>query len=162
MPDIDSYDISLLIVPIGFIYMQLPYTKEPMTLWPSSQWRDISEEYAGLFFRVLGNGSERFDSVQSEGYKKLELFSIEEDIRPYHSIPHYDTNIKYGHEYNHIIEPIIPKGIFNNWYPWILHQFDPLRIIENKDFHYYYFNIKFNDNEVRPKNRAIKVWQRIA
>ena len=142
--------------------MQLPDTQEPTTLWPSAQWKDVSEQYAGLFFRVLGNGSQHFDSVQNEGYKKLELFSIEEDIKPFNSIPHYDTNIKYGHEYNHIIEPIIPKGIFNKRNPWILHQFDSLRSKQNKDFHYYYFKIKFNDNEVRPKNTAIKVWQRIA
>lgn len=159
MPDIDSYNISLLKVPIGFIYMQLPYTQEPMTLWPSSQWRDISEEYAGLFFRVLGNGSERFDSVQSEGYKKLETFKIEGNIEKYLMIPYFVNDIRYGHEYNYIIPPIIPKHKFNIWYP---DQHDKGSIKYFEDYHYYYFNIKFNDNEVRPKNTAIKVWQRIA
>ena len=84
----------------------------------------------------------------------MESFQIKENIEKYHSIPSFDTNITYGSEYNHLIPPIIPIKKFNNWYN--------LRLDSYSDkFHYYYFNIKFNDKEIRPKNTAIKVWERI-
>jgi len=51
-------------VPIGFIYVQLPSQPEPKTLWSTVEWKDVSSEYAGLFFRVLGGGSADFGVTQ--------------------------------------------------------------------------------------------------
>ncbi|CAG2168611.1 unnamed protein product, partial [Oppiella nova] len=41
-------------VPIGFIYIQLPYQSEPKHLWPAANWSDVSKEYSGLIFKVEG------------------------------------------------------------------------------------------------------------
>lgn len=45
------------LVPKGFVYMQLPDKEEPSKIWPRFVWRDITERYAGLFFRALGGNS---------------------------------------------------------------------------------------------------------
>ena len=39
-------------IPIGLIYTQLPNQSEPQILWPLLKWTDITEQYAGLFFRA--------------------------------------------------------------------------------------------------------------
>lgn len=38
-----------VIVPIGFIYTQLPHQPEPPQIWPTVIWHDVSAEYDGLF-----------------------------------------------------------------------------------------------------------------
>ncbi|KAJ6649710.1 Lithostathine-2, partial [Pseudolycoriella hygida] len=58
-------------VPIGFIYVQLPDQPEPFSLWPRTQWENISSTYAGLFFRVLGGNSAAFGETQSENSPRL-------------------------------------------------------------------------------------------
>lgn len=53
-------------VPIGFIYVQLSEQQEPHHLWPNMIWSDVSFQYAGLFFRVLGGDSAHFNVTQEE------------------------------------------------------------------------------------------------
>jgi hypothetical protein len=53
-------------IPIGFIYSQLPGQPEPKTICPTFQWSDKSSQYSGLFFRVLGGNSARFNAIQDE------------------------------------------------------------------------------------------------
>jgi len=58
-------------IPIGFTYSQLPSQPEPQSIWPNFNWTDISEEYSGLFFRVLGNNSSSFNLIQEENSPRL-------------------------------------------------------------------------------------------
>lgn len=59
------------IVPIGFIHVQLQNQPEPSILWPTVSWREITAEYAGLFFRTAGGNSAVFGSVQSDNSPRL-------------------------------------------------------------------------------------------
>jgi len=52
---------SEYVVPIGFIYIQLPLQQTPQTIWPNCSWSDISAEYSGLFFRPLSGNSSRLE-----------------------------------------------------------------------------------------------------
>ncbi|KAH9409843.1 hypothetical protein TYRP_023674 [Tyrophagus putrescentiae] len=60
-------------IPIGFTYVQLPKDKAPGELWPSMTWTDISSEYEGVFFRVVGGGADNFGAVQQENAPRLEM-----------------------------------------------------------------------------------------
>ncbi|KAH9408921.1 hypothetical protein TYRP_011194 [Tyrophagus putrescentiae] len=53
-------------VPIGFIYVQLPYEQSPKEIWPSNwySWTEVSEAYAGVFFRVVGGDAAEFGNTQ--------------------------------------------------------------------------------------------------
>lgn len=51
-------------VPIGFIYVQLPKEKPPKDIWPTLTWKNISSDYAGVFFRVEGGNSSSFGKTQ--------------------------------------------------------------------------------------------------
>ena len=53
-------------VPIGFIYVQLSGQKDPQTLWPNTQWNNVSPNYAGLFFRAEGGNASSFGTIQDE------------------------------------------------------------------------------------------------
>jgi hypothetical protein len=48
------FDLQNNPILIGFIYTQIPDQPEPYTLWPRVEGRDITSEYAGLFFRAEG------------------------------------------------------------------------------------------------------------
>jgi hypothetical protein len=53
-------------VPLGFIYVQLPNQSDPREMWRHLNWRNVTDQYAGLFFRVGGGTAADFGSVQSE------------------------------------------------------------------------------------------------
>ena len=57
-------------VPIGFIYVQLPSQPEPKTLWPMAEWKNISQQYAGHFFRVEGDKAASFGQPQSDSFQE--------------------------------------------------------------------------------------------
>jgi hypothetical protein len=52
-------------VPVGFIYTQLPDQDHPEDIWPQVEWADITEKYAGQFFRVEGGASAAFGTIQA-------------------------------------------------------------------------------------------------
>ena len=60
-------------VPIGFIYVQLSGQSEPHTLWPQTEWNNISPKYAGLFFRAEGGNADSFGETQSEQARSLQI-----------------------------------------------------------------------------------------
>jgi hypothetical protein len=64
-------DCLHLLVPISFIYVQLPSQPAPETLWPMVEWKDVTSDYAGLFFRAEGGGSAAFGSIQYENSPRL-------------------------------------------------------------------------------------------
>lgn len=64
-------DVREKMIPIGFIYTELPGHPTPSKLWPYLQWQEISESFAGDFFRVVGQGSEPFGIAQDECAPRL-------------------------------------------------------------------------------------------
>jgi len=48
--------------PIGATYMQLPGKLDPGNLWPSTTWSNISESFAGAFFRAEGGFASAFNA----------------------------------------------------------------------------------------------------
>lgn len=57
---------------MGFIYTQLPGQGEPYDIWGYQMvWSEITTEYAGLFFRVLGGESEAFNVTQAANDHRL-------------------------------------------------------------------------------------------
>lgn len=51
--------------------MQLPSQPDPKSLWPSVGWKDVTSDYAGLFFRAEGGGSLPFGSLQESSSNKI-------------------------------------------------------------------------------------------
>lgn len=59
-------------LPVGFIYMQLRGQSTPDVLFNTTgKWQDISNQFAGEFFRVSGGNSASFGSVQNEGLPNI-------------------------------------------------------------------------------------------
>ena len=129
-------------IPIGFTYVQLPKDKPPSELWPSMTWADVSKDYEGVFFRVVGGDAASFGQLQQGNAPRLGTI---------HSTLHGkdDINTYRGSPYNLTI-PMSgwSDGIFTGSYTGA---------------NYYYMNFKLTDTgEVRPKNMAIKVYKRTA
>ena len=63
-------------VPIGFTYIQFPFSKSPQELWPKCKFEDVTRRYAGKFFRAeKANGrgaTEPFGNVQDENSPRLD------------------------------------------------------------------------------------------
>ena len=57
-------------VPIGFIYVQLPNQPEPKTLWPTVEWKSVSSDYSGHFFRVEGGNAAPFGQKQLNAFQE--------------------------------------------------------------------------------------------
>lgn len=58
-------------VPVGFTYAQLPKEKPPTEIWPWMEWTDVSQDYEGVFFRVVGGESSSFGEVQEGNSPRL-------------------------------------------------------------------------------------------
>lgn len=63
-------------IPIGFIYVQLPFQVEPSIIFPNTTWKELSYKYAGFFFRVIGGGSGNFGSTQAASAPYLIRVSV--------------------------------------------------------------------------------------
>jgi hypothetical protein len=131
-------DYFHLLVPIGFIYVQLPSQPVPKTLWPIVQWKDVTSEYAGLFFRAEGGGSEAFGTIQSENSPRL----IEARYG------HHDTC---NNDYHNVY--IYPNGLWSNWVTSSTESIGWTVLT--------CMSLKVSSGEVRPRNMAIRVWKRI-
>ena len=55
-----------VIPPVGFVYVQFSGQSAPNALWGGT-WQNVSNLYAGLFFRAEGGAAATFGSKQSEG-----------------------------------------------------------------------------------------------
>lgn len=123
------------IVPIGFIYTQLPNQIPPDQVWPWTKWTEVSEAYAGLFFRTSGGGdSAPFGTVQEANAPRV-------------------TEIQYmsstTSSHNQIRLPV------NGWSD---------RVYSGSDCDkatWYYLQFYTSGGEVRPRNMAVKIWKRI-
>ncbi len=128
-------------IPIGFVYVQLPKNKAPAELWPTLTWKDISAEYEGVFFRVVGGGAANFGTIQDWNAPRLEMVHMD------------NQGNKIGKAHGEGINLTIPAS---GWSEGIYTGSSDGRIS-------IYVNFKLsNIAEVRPKNMAIKVYRRTA
>jgi hypothetical protein len=121
-------------VPIGFIYVQLPNQPEPNSLWPTVKWTEISKNYDGVFFRVVGNGSAEFGSTQLEASPRL-------------------TKVRNcnGCKSDGGTVDITP----GTWSYYLFNSNEGPRVSDGISFY-------VSKEEVRPKNMAIRIWKRTA
>lgn len=56
-------------IPMGFVYIQLPFQEDPSSLWDWAVWEQITQAYAGHFFRAEGDGSEPFGRPQTDAFQ---------------------------------------------------------------------------------------------
>ena len=129
--------LSLEVIPIGFLYTQLPEQSSPQQLWPSLQWTEVTKQYAGYFLRAEGNGSLPFGQTQQD------------------NAPHL-LEIKYHYKDNY--DSLEGKTITlkpNDWTDMM--SGDMYVPSDHKLMHW---NMHMSGGEVRPKNVAIKMWKR--
>jgi len=126
-------------IPYGFIYFQLPSQSEPTILWPNYNWEEVSRLYSGQFFRVEGAGSERFGVTQNDSAPRL--FHVQHKKK--------DTNRGFQDE-----EITVPGD--GNWSEYI---YSGDRDYERHDTRYLRF--RMTNDEVRPRNQAIRLWKRV-
>lgn len=119
-------------VPIGFIYVQLPSQPEPKSLWSTVEWKDVTSEYAGLFFRAGGGGSAAFGEIQSENSPRLTNIQSKEGIDGVH----WRTI--------NILPGVWSERIYSG--SWIGSSGSLMFFVTT--------------GEVRPRNKAIRIWKR--
>lgn len=128
----------------GFTHVQLPKDKAPNELWPSFTWKDISSEYEGVFFRVVGGDAASFGQLQQYNAPRLEIVYLGDS----------NDDLKLGKidAKANVTLPVTgwSKAAYTG---------------DNSNGYYkhYYMNFKHSDiAEVRPRNMAIKVYKRTA
>ncbi|XP_054155129.1 uncharacterized protein LOC128953647 [Oppia nitens] len=121
-------------IPIGFIYIQLPNQHEPSSLFSNTKWQEVSSQYAGLFFRVLGGNSGKWQVNQdfnTPGITKVNAVGLS----GLKNISKHDPSVVY-----------INRG----WSEQLVSG----DTISQLQFY-------LSDDENRPQNTAIKIWKRI-
>ncbi len=127
------------LLPIGFVYVQFPDKKPPQEIWPSMTWNDISKQYENLFFRVLGNKTEAFGKIQEENISRIsEVEALFNDDK--------------GFNRNEGRSQVGVKCPNDGWSDWIY--------TGSRHNRSTYIRFLSSGGEVRPKNMAIKVWER--
>ena len=123
------------LVPLGFIYTQLPNQSEPGVLWPTVEWSDVTKDYSGLFFRAEGLDSEKFGKIQQANYSRLsnvEVWSSEMD--------------GWRDDRKHNLGFPLEEGKWTNIKPGGL---------------IYWLKLYNTQGNNRPKNTAVKIWKRV-
>lgn len=71
--EFSGFDLSCRseLIPVGFVYTQLPDQAPPNMIWPRFSWTEISSDYAGLFFRAEGGNSSSFGALQGDHSPRL-------------------------------------------------------------------------------------------
>jgi hypothetical protein len=117
-------------VPIGFIYVQLPSQPEPKILWSTVEWKDVTSDYAGLFFRAEGGGSAAFGEKQEES--SYRLTQVE------------NKRCSGGNPIN------VNVGTWSDY------------VYTGSDGNTEYWCLRFmvSNSEVRPSNKAMRIWKR--
>lgn len=112
------------------MYAQLPNEPAPSELWPWMGWQDVSQNYAGIFFRVERESSAPFGSIQEENSPRL-------------------THVKkiFGSTVSEI--DVVADGNPSKMID--------VEQTQNSDIG---FQFTVSGGEVRPRNMAIRVWKR--
>lgn len=118
-------------VPIGFVYVQLHGQPVPSTIWRAVSWREITSQYAGLFFRAVGGGSASFGNIQAENSPRLA------------TVRTVDLTTQ---EFNIAITPGAPSRVSSGGEGWGLR--------------HWALQFTLSSGEVRPRNTAMRIWIR--
>lgn len=124
-------------IPLGFVYVQLPKEKAPGEVWPLVAWKDVSKEYAGVFFRAVGGEAADFGKIQEANSNRLEAVK---------NLPTEEN--KFGQE-----KVIVP----GNWSAPIYTGFN-----SSSSSSAGALSFSLSPGEVRPRNVAVRIWKRIA
>ena len=127
------------IVPIGFIYTQLPSQPEPSVIWPQVTWTETTSEYSGLFFRAHGGDSEDFETIQNDNIPRIN--SVEYTSQEQTDYPGFID---------------IPN---EGWSSWIKSAYNDHYTATWKTFWRYALRFHMTGGEVRPKNTAVRIWK---
>ena len=125
----------MLIVPIGFIYVQLSGQKDPKSLWPNTDWNNVSPNYAGLFFRAEGGGANNFGTIQEE---QTQTIFVKSDFKP----PVWDLGVEHT-----VTSTYNARPFKTGW--------------SERPDDQYSLNFRHSTDEIRPRNQAIRIWIRI-
>lgn len=127
--------MNMFLVPVGFIYVQLQNQPEPARLWVTTAWREITAEYAGLFFRAVGQGSAAFGNIQAENSPRL-------------------TNISGPFGFNNFTGTIDVQVNANG------QQSTTLPVTGSLGSPTWGIRVQVSSGEVRPRNTAMRIWIR--
>lgn len=134
--------IQNVLLPIGYTYTQLPNQKPPTEIWPKLKWHDISTEYPGIFFRVVGGNANAFGYVQ-------------EDNAPTLTDAWAGWHGRWGLDFVKNGTMVTPKG---DWSQWIYTGVGTERLGYGK---FQLLKFKRASGEVRPRNMAVRIWKRL-
>ena len=135
------------LTPVGFIYTQLPDQKSPEQLWPTFKWQDVSEQYAGLFFRASHGNANAFGEVQEENFPRIDKI-IHKNING--RTDGRDNRMK-GEPDDYIkMDSVDSEILFTGW------QYD-CKVLGSEGI-----QVERYVGEFRPRNTAVKIWVRTA
>jgi hypothetical protein len=142
IPEIQAvlFDLKNNPVPLGFIYTQLPNKPSPQSIWPNLVWKSVTAEYAGLFFRAEGGTSGKFGEEQGESTKRLK--SIHNRQQAGH-VPNWGE-----------ISPV--PGEWTSLRT-IAYWTEGMGTITTS----YHMRFLLSNDEVKPRNTAVRIWERI-
>lgn len=126
-------------MPNNTIYVQYPYELPPQEIWKCSVnglWKEVSNKYAGLFFRVSGKNAPNWKEVQEQFAPHLADVTFD-------SCGRFEP--KCPNTYRQVIS--IPDNRAKSG--WIY-------VDSNYNFNFY---LEHKHGEVRPRNMAIKIWK---
>ena len=123
-------------IPIGFLYTQFPEQSSPQQLWPSLRWTEVTQQYAGLFFRAEGGNSSLYGELQLASAPRLSR--IVQQKNPGSFLANDNTiNVKPG-------KPTL--DIYTGMWPG--------------DYDMFSMSFLVSNDEVRPINKAVRIWKR--
>ena len=124
------------IIPLGFLYTQFPSQSSPDVLWPNMKWTEVTQTYAGLFFRAEGGNSSSYGQLQLASAPHLA--QVNQHYNDHVDINNSDSfvNLTQGIETGKIVTGTYNKPPF------------------------YSLSFKLSNEEVRPINKAVKIWKR--
>ena len=119
-----------------YIYTQLPNQPEPKALWSTVLWKEVTSEYAGLFFRAEGSGSASFGELQNANVPSSYINSVSSG----------------GSNSGHRQIKLPSEGWSNFVYSGSNTDSNDVNLR---------FHVSQNTVEVRPINKAVRIWKRI-
>ena len=130
------------LIPMDFLYTQLPNQSSPEQLWSYFIWTEVTEQYSGLFFRAEGSGSELFGEIQQANHSWIS------------EIGGRCHNWNYGQGKDYTLDD------YRSSYSLKVNQ-PKIFSCPGKSNAIHSLSLFTSTREVRPKNTAIKIWKRI-
>jgi hypothetical protein len=127
-------------VPVGFIYTQLPNKPSPQTIWPNLVWKNVTSEYAGLFFRAEGGTAGEFGEEQGESTKRLR----------------YVSNTYRSGEIGDWGNEELVAGQWTSYRNTGRYGTNSGSVLLTYQMDFYMSN-----DEVKPRNTAVRIWERV-